>query len=264
MAQKEEGLLARLSPRGRANRKKQKQIDAFVDGRISAAREVDLTYGKIPQDKVLDMVLASDMEKIRLTLEQADRQAFDLAVDMLLRAETIYVTGIRSCAPLASFLSFYLHQIFPDVRLVTTSSMEEIFEQLIRIHAGDVLIGISFPRYSMRTLKAMEFANMRSAGTISITDSIHSPLNLYSSCNLIAKSDMASIVDSLVAPMSLINALIVALCLQRQREVAGYLREEDSLWDEFQFYRRDEMNLANLTDEGTEDISLIDPDKETK
>ena len=258
MAQKEEGLLARLSPRSRANRKKQKQIDAFVDGRISAAREVDLTYGKIPQDKVLDMVLASDMEKIRLTLEQADRQAFDLAVDMLLRAETIYVTGIRSCAPLASFLSFYLHQIFPDVRLVSTSSMEEIFEQLIQIRPSDVLIGISFPRYSMRTLKAMEFANTHSAGTISITDSIHSPMNLYSSCNLIAKSDMASIVDSLVAPMSLINALIVALCIRRQKEVGAYLRADDAFWDEFQFYRRDELNLA---DEDA-DIALIDPGKE--
>ncbi len=260
MAQKEEGLFARLSPRGRAIRKKQKQVDEYVGGRISAARDVDLSYGKIPQDKVLDMVLASDMEKIRLTLEQADRQAFELAADMLLQADTIYVTGIRSCAPLASFLSFYLHQIFPDVRLVTTSSMEEIFEQLIRIRETDVLVGISFPRYSMRTLKAMEFANTRQAGTISITDSIHSPLNLYSSCNLIARSDMASIVDSLVAPMSLINALIVALCIRRQKEVAGYLREEDAFWDEFQFYRRDELNMAD----GEADMSLIDPGKEKK
>ena len=258
MAQKEEGLFARLSPRGRAIRKKKKQVDDFVGERLAAAREVDLSYGKIPQDKVLDMVLAGDMEKIRLTLEQTDRQAFQLAVDMLLRAETIYVAGIRSCAPLASFLTFYLHQIFPDVRLVTTSSMEEIFEQLIRIDESDVLIGISFPRYSMRTLKAMEFANTRNAGTISITDSIHSPLNLYSSCNLIAKSDMLSIVDSLVAPMSLVNALIVALCIRRQKEVAQYLREDDAFWEEFQIYQRDELNLA---DEEA-DISLIDPGRE--
>ena len=260
MAQREESLLARLSPRGRANRKKHKEIDEYVGSQLNAAREVDLSYGKVPQDKVLDMVLASDMERIRLTLEQTDRQAFALAADMLLKAETIYVAGIRSCAPLASFLSFYLHQIFPDVRLVSTSSMEEIFEQLIRIGPADVLIGISFPRYSMRTLKAMELANTRKAGTISITDSDHSPLTLYSSCNLIARSDMSSIVDSLVAPMSLINALIVALCIRRQKEVAGYLRAEDTLWDEFQFYRRDELNYA---DEEA-DVSLIDPEKEQK
>ena len=258
MAQKEEGLLARLSPRSRAMKKKQKQIDAYVDSRLAAAREIDLSYGEIPQDKVLDMVLAGDMERIRLTLEQTDRQAFDTAVDMLLSAETIYVTGIRSCAPLASFLSFYLHQIFPDVRLIATNSMEEIFEQLIRISGDDVLIGISFPRYSMRTLKAMEFANTRSAGTIAITDSINSPLNLYSSCNLIAKSDMASIVDSLAAPMSLINALIVALCMRRQKEVAAYLRAEEDIWDEFQFYQRDELNMAD--DEA--DMRLIDPGKD--
>ena len=258
MAQREEGLFARLSPRSRAIRKKQKEVDSYVGTSLAAAREVDLSYGKIPQDKVLDMVLASDIDKIRLTLEQSDRQAFQLAVDMLLQAETIYVTGIRNCAPLASFLSFYLHQIFPDVRLVTTSSTEEIFEQLIRIDECDVLIGISFPRYSMRTLKAMEFANTRNAGTISITDSVHSPLNLYSSCNLIAKSDMASIVDSLVAPMSLINALIVALCMRRQKEVARYLREDDDIWEEFQNYNRDELNK---TDEDA-DMSLIDPGKE--
>ena len=258
MAQREEGLFARLSPRSRAIKRKQKQVDDYVDARLAAAREVDLTYGKIPKDKVLDMVLASDMEKIRLTLEQTDRQAFQMAADMLLQAETIYVAGIRSCAPLASFLSFYLHQIFPDVRLITTTSPEEIFEQLIRIRECDVLIGISFPRYSMRTLKAMEFANTRNAGTISITDSVNSPLNLYSSCNLIAKSDMASIVDSLVAPMSLINALIVTLCISRQKDVARYLREDDLFWEEFQTYQRDELNLA---DEEA-DMSLIDPGKE--
>ena len=258
MAQKEEGLFARLSPRGRAVRKKQQEVDAYVGARMAAAREVDLSYGKIPQDRVVDMVLASDMERIRLTLESTDRQAFRMAVDMILHARTIYVAGIRSCAPLASFLAFYLHQIFRDVRLVTTNSTEEIFEQLIRIGEEDVLIGISFPRYSMRTLKAMEFADTRKAGTISITDSAHSPLTLYSSCHLIAKSDMASIVDSLVAPLSLINALIVALCMNRQKDVSRYLKEDDAIWEEYQVYRRDELNRA---DEEA-NMSLLDPEKE--
>ena len=129
--------------------------------------------------------------------------------------------------------------------MVRTNSASEIFEQLMRIGAGDVLIGISFPKYSMRTVKAMELANSRSAGVISITDSIHSPLNLYSSCNLIANSDMASIVDSLVAPLSVINALIVALCMKKQSEVAKTLEMLEDIWDEYQVYENDEINYID-------------------
>src|SRR5699024_5100192 len=140
--------------------------------------------------------------------------------------------GIRSCAPLASFLGFYLNMIFPDVRLIQTNSASEIFEQMFRIGQEDVIIGISFPRYSMRTLKAMEFANNRNAKVITLTDSIHSPINLYSSCNLIARSDMASIVDSLVAPLSVINALVVALCMRKQGEVVDTLQSMEKIWDE--------------------------------
>lgn len=127
------------------------------------------------------------------------------------------MVGIRSCAPLAEFLAFYLNLIFDGVRLLNTNSASELFEQMIRIGEKDVIIGISFPRYSMRTLKALEFANNRNAKVITLTDSIHSPMNLYSSCNLIARSDMASIVDSLVAPLSVINALVVALSMRKQK-----------------------------------------------
>ncbi|MCI6996372.1 MAG: SIS domain-containing protein, partial [Eubacterium sp.] len=154
----------------------------------------------------------------------------------------IYIVGIRSCAPLASFLGFYLNLILDDVRLVQTNSASEIFEQMIRINEKDVIIGISFPRYSMRTLKAIEFANNRNAKVITITDSVHSPINLYSSCNLIAKSDMASIVDSLVAPLSVVNALVVALCMKRQSEVVNTLESMEKIWDEYQVYSSDEMN----------------------
>ena len=150
--------------------------------------------------------------------------------------------GIRSCAPLASFLGFYLNLILDDVRLVQTNSASEIFEQMIRISEKDVIIGISFPRYSMRTLKAIEFANNRNAKVITITDSVHSPINLYSSCNLIAKSDMASIVDSLVAPLSVVNALVVALCMKRQSEVVNTLESMEKIWDEYQVYSSDEIN----------------------
>ena len=186
-----------------------------------------------------------DIEKIKMTLEEVDRSAFERAADTILSARTIYIVGIRSCAPLASFLAFYLHMIFPDVRQVQTNSSSEIFEQMIRITEDDVVIGISFPRYSMRTMKALEFANSRKAKVITITDSVHSPMNLYSSCNLIADSDMASIVDSLVAPLSVINALIVALCMKKQRDVAKTLEMLEGIWDEYQVYENDEINAID-------------------
>ncbi len=190
-------------------------------------------------------MLQSDIDKIKLTLEHMDQEAFEIAVDTILKAKRIYIVGIRSCAPLASFLSFYLNLIFDNVHLLQTNSASELFEQMIRIDEKDVIIGISFPRYSMRTLKAMEFANKRSAKVITLTDSIHSPMNLYSSCNLIARSDMASIVDSLVAPLSVVNALVVALCMKKQKEVVSTLESLEEIWDEFQVYNNDEINLAD-------------------
>ena len=142
-------------------------------------------------------------------------------------------------------MAFYFTLMFENVRLIQTSSSSEIFEQMVRIGKEDVIIGISFPRYSMRTLKAMEFANNRSAKVITLTDSVHSPMNLYSSCNLIADSDMASIVDSLVAPLSVINALIVALCMKKQRDVAKTLEMLEGIWDEYQVYENDEINAID-------------------
>ena len=159
------------------------------------------------------------MEKISDTLHTMDPIAFEAAVNVILEAKTVYIVGIRSCEPLADFLSFYLNMIRGDVVLLRTTSVSEMFEQMIRIDEKDVVIGISFPRYSMRTLKAMEFATDRNAKVISITDNVHSPMCLYSSCNLFARSDMVSIVDSLVAPLSVINALVVALCLRVPEQV---------------------------------------------
>ncbi len=173
-----------------------------------------------------------------------DKDVFQSAVEIIKNAKHIYIVGIRSCAPLAHFLGFYLNLISEHVSLVNTNSASEIFEQLIRIGEDDVIIGISFPRYSMRTLKAMEFASNRQAKVIALTDSIHSPMCLYSSCNLIAKSDMASIVDSLVAPLSVINALVVALCMEKQDEVIQTLETLEAIWDEYQVYNTDELNKA--------------------
>ena len=142
---------------------------------------IGLGYEGYPQfqQALVESVLLSDAEKIRVTMETIDKRAFEKAVDTMLKAKTIYVIGIRSCAPLASFLSFYLNLIFQDVRALLTSNSSELFEQMIHIGEEDVIIGISFPRYSMRTLKALEFANNRNAKVITITDSKNSPMNLY-------------------------------------------------------------------------------------
>ena len=202
----------------------QKALEELVRNKLNSIQRMEVTYGRISQSEILASVLQSDIEKIKLTLANMDQNAFELAVDTILNAKRIYVVGIRSCAPLANFLSFYLNLIFDNVTSVHTNSSSEIFEQLIRIGAEDVIIGISFPRYSMRTLKALEFASNRKAKVITLTDSVHSPMTLYSSCNLIARSDMASIVDSLVAPLSVVNALVVALCMKNRKTSLPPLR----------------------------------------
>ena len=223
----------------------QKALEELVRNKLNSIQRMEVTYGRISQSKILDTVLQSDAEKIKSTLEQIDQNAFESALDIILNAKHIYIVGIRSCAPLASFMSFYFNLMFDNVHLLHTSSSSELFEQMVRIGKEDVIIGISFPRYSMRTLKAMEFANNRSAKVITLTDSVHSPMNLYSSCNLIADSDMASIVDSLVAPLSVINALIVALCMKKQNEVAKTLEMLEDIWDEYQVYENDEINYID-------------------
>lgn len=223
----------------------QKALEELVSNRLNSIQRMELTYGRISQSEILMSVLQSDIEKIKMTMEHIDQNAFELAVDTILQARRIYIVGIRSCAPLANFLGFYLNLVCDNVITVNTNSSSEIFEQLIRMSEEDVIIGISFPRYSMRTLKALEFANNRKAKIITLTDSIHSPMNLYSSCNLIARSDMASIVDSLVAPLSVINALVVALCMKKQTEVIERLETLEQIWDEYQVYSRDELNQAS-------------------
>ena len=220
----------------------QKALEELVRTKLNSIQRMEVAYGRIARGEILQTVLQSDIEKIKQTLECADKKAFEQAVDTILEARKIYVIGIRSCAPLANFLTFYLNLVRGDVISVHTNSASEIFEQLIRINEEDVIIGISFPRYSVRTLKALEFASNRKAKVITLTDSVHSPMTIYSSCNLIAKSDMASIVDSLVGPLSVINALVVALCMKKQDEVIQTLERLEDIWDEYQVYSRDELN----------------------
>ena len=223
----------------------QKALEEMVRNKLNSIQRMEVTYGRISQSHILETVLQSDQEKIKDTLEHIDEHAFELAVDTIIKAKHIYIVGIRSCAPLAAFMAFYFNLMFENVTLLQTNNSSELFEQMVRISKDDVIIGISFPRYSMRTLKAMEFANNRNAKVITLTDSVHSPMNLYSSCNLIARSDMASIVDSLVAPLSVINALVVALCMKKQKEVITTLETLEQIWDEYQVYSKDELNMVD-------------------
>lgn len=233
----------------------QQALAGWVKGKLNTVESMDVKYGNSTQSEILTSVLSSDIEKIRHTIEHLDPIAFETAVDLILEAKTVYILGIRSCQPLADFLCFYLNMIRGNVVQIKTTSTSEVFEQMIRINEEDCIIGISFPRYSMRTLKAMEFANDRNAKVVTITDSVHSPMNLYSSCNLLARSDMVSIVDSLVAPLSVINALVVALCLKQPDAVKANLETLEGAWNNYQVYLNDEINFIN------EDSMFVNPYK---
>ena len=200
---------------------------------------------RLPESDVLRSVLEADAKRIRDTLYCTDNASFEKAQEYLLNAEHIYILGIRSCEPLAELLGFYLNILRGDVTVLKTTSTSEVFEQMLRIGPKDAMVGISFPRYSMRTLKAMEFAHDRRAKVIAITDSNRSPMCMYSSCLLLAKSSMINVLDSLVAPLSLINALIVALCIKRPKEVRKNLKSLERVWGDYQVYLNDEINFIN-------------------
>ncbi len=223
----------------------QDDLAEWVKNKLNSVQRVGAKYGKSTQSELLASVLSADIEKIQDTIEHVDAQAFETAVNIILSVKHIYIIGLRSCKPLAEFLHFYLNIIRGDVYLLDSTSTSETFEQMLRINEKDAVIGISFPRYSMRTLKAMEMANDRNAKVITITDTIHSPMCLYSSCNLMARSDMVSIVDSLVAPLSLINALVVALCLKKPEDVKRNLESLEYAWDNYQVYLKDEINFID-------------------
>lgn len=223
----------------------QKALADWVQSKLNRVQKMGTKYKSNSQSEIIHSVLTADVEKINDTLTNLDPGSFSDAVDIILNAETVYIVGLRSCEPLADFLHFYLGMIRGNIVLLKTTSVTEMFEQMIRINEKDCIIGISFPRYSMRTLKAMEFAKDRRAKIITITDSIHSPMNLYSSCNLLARSDMVSIVDSLVAPLSLINALVVALCLKVPETVKNNLEMLEDVWNSYQVYLNDEINFID-------------------
>lgn len=223
----------------------QRALEDILQEKIHSFERIDVLNSQMPTNMVVNNVMSMDAGKIEYTLKTLDTEAFDMAVEDIMAAESVYIIGARSCEPLAEFLGYYLRMIKKNVQVVKTGNANELFEQMMYIGRGDVAIGISFPRYSMRTLKAMEFANNRQARVISITDSIHSPMNMYSSCNLFARSDMASIVDSLVAPMSLINAMIVSLCLRNSEQVVENIEKINTFIDNFEYSGNDEINMLD-------------------
>lgn len=223
----------------------QKALQEMIRNRLTAVQRMEVAEDRMGNRDVLDSVLGSDMEKIRMTLDELDRDAFRSAADAIVGARRIYILGARSSSALASFLGFYFSLLFDNVHTLFSSSVSETFEQLLRIGPDDVLIGISFPRYSQHTLSAMKYAKDRHAKVIALTDSLLSPLARYADDTLIAKSDMASFVDSLVAPLSVINALIVQVSLGRQHEIEQVFNELETIWGQYHVYDtvEDESNL---------------------
>lgn len=229
--------------------KLQKVLQELIKSKLTSVQRIEVSSSRINEDNILKSVLHSDMEKIKITLEEVDQDSFNSVVESLLKANKIYILGVRSAAPLASFLGFYFNLIFDNIRLVHTTSVSEMFEQIIRASEGDVVIGISFPRYSKRTIKALQFVKSQGAKVVAITDSSESPLAEAADHALIARSDMASFVDSLVAPLSLINALIVAVGMRKKQDMYDIFEKLEKIWDEYQVYEKnDEVETVRKVD----------------
>ena len=216
----------------------QRSLQKMIRNRLTTVQRIEVTNDRLGDQDLLSMVLQSDIDKIRQTLEELDRESFNRAVDAIVSARKIYIIGVRSSAAIASFLNFYFNLIFDNVVLVSASTASEIFESLLRVGEGDVVIGVSYPRYSSRTVRAMNFARDRGATTVAITDSEASPLVPISTYSLMARSEMASFVDSLVAPLSLVNALLVAVSQRRNEDVERTFQTLEDIWEEYNVYEK--------------------------
>ena len=223
----------------------QDKLQQYVRDRYHNGGVPEFSQATTEKWGVLATVLRADMQRIHDTLEELNEESFASAVNAIMSAKHVYIVGLRNSAPLASFFYFYLNMLRRDVILLDTTSSTEMFEQMIRIDEEDVFVAISFPRYSMRTLKAMEFAKDRRAKVISITDSNRSPMTMYSSIQVLAKSEPNGIADSLVAPFSLLNAMIVAMCLQNPDQVEDELKNLEDVWSNYQVYAHDEINYLD-------------------
>ncbi len=217
----------------------QKAMQEMIRSKLTILQRMEVSNNRIGDD-VLARVLEQDVEKIKTTMEETSRQDFNQAVELITHARCIYIFGVGSSEALAVFLRYYFSLVFDNVIHVVTSSETAIFEQMLRIGHEDVLVGISFPRYSRRAVKAARFATDRGAKVIAITDSMASPMAQQAGCVLLARSDMVSFADSLVAPLSLINALIAAVGIQMQDQVNDTFTELERLWEEYNVYEKPE------------------------
>ena len=221
----------------------QRALQEMIRNKLTSVQRMEVAGDRMGGRDVLQTVLHADTDMIRVTLDEIDRDAFQGAVDALMSAKRIYILGVRSSSALASFLGFSFNLLFENVTLVHTNSVSEIFEQVLRVGPGDVLFGISFPRYSKRTLSAMKYARDRGARVIALTDSQLSPLARVADHVLLARSDMASFVDSLVAPLSVINALIVAVGMSRRDEIEQTFNKLERIWEEYDVYEKPEDDI---------------------
>ena len=220
----------------------QRSLQELVSHRLTANQRFEMATEIDPRE-ALGVVLKSDMQNLRATMEQMDAAVFEDVVNRLLSAKSIYVMGLRSAAPLAQFMGYYLNYIFDNVHLVS-SGATDVFEEISKLKENDVLVGISFPRYSTRTLEAMRFAKRCGAQVVAITDGPMSPLADMADATLTARTDMASFVDSLAAPLSLINALLVALGLHRKEALKEHFRQLESIWETYEVYLEEASNHA--------------------
>ena len=219
----------------------QKAMQEMVLNRLTSVQRIEVANDRIGNQDVVSKVLQSDIEKLRQTAENVDRKEFQAAVDAVLGAKNIYILGVRSVAPLANFLGYYLNYMFNNVRIVTASGTSEMFEQIVGIGREDVVIAFSFPRYSAATLKAAQYCRSTGATVIAITDNREAPLAQSADRVICAKSDMVSLVDSLVAPLSVVNALIVAIASKREKELHRTFDALERIWDQYHVYeKRDE------------------------
>lgn len=215
----------------------QKSLQKMIRSRLTSVQRIEMAHDQIGDD-VVSSVLRSDVAMIRSTLEELDRDRFNSAVDAILKAKKIYIMGARSSTSISHFLAFYFNVIFDNVREISGNAASEVFEQILRVGKDDVVIGVCFPRYSSRTVKAVHYARDRGATVIAITDSEASPIASEANITLTAKSDMASFVDSLVAPLSLANALIVAISQKRNQDVAHTFRQLEQIWEEYDVFEK--------------------------
>ena len=216
----------------------QRALQELIRGRLTSVQRIQASHEQINGADTVGEVMQRDMDTIHTAIEEVDRAEFDRVVDMLLGAQRIYILGVRSSSFLAGYLNFYLHLIFKNVTLVQSAGGGEIYEQMVHMGPGDVLIGISFPRYSITTINAVQFARDRGADVIAITDSTLSPLHSAASAALMVRSDMISFVDSLAAPLSLLNALIAEVGRRRPEDVSGIFSDMEQVWQKYDVFGR--------------------------